>query len=89
MFQQQRFCFGMCNSNVYLRDIFNQRFGFTAADLRAEIARKAFFQVFGLADIDNRAAGVIHAIDAGLAGYGFKKGFCIKTIIHRLTTSPH
>jgi len=48
MFQQQRFCFGMGNSYVYLRNIFNQGLCFAAANLLAEVAGETFFQVFGL-----------------------------------------
>ena len=70
MFQQQRFCFGMRNSYVYLRDIFNQRLSFATTNLLAEVAGETFFQIFGFADIDNRASSVVHTVDARLAGYG-------------------
>ena len=89
MFQQQRFCFGMGNRYVYLRDIFNQRLGFTAADLLPKIAGETLFQVFGFTDVDHRTRGVVHTVDAGLAGDGTQEGFGIKTVIHCLTTSPH
>ena len=89
MFQQQRFRFGMGNRYVYLCDIFNQRLGLTAADLLPKVAGETLFQVFGFTDVDHRPRGVVHTIDAGLAGDGTQEGFGIKTIIHCLTTSPH
>lgn len=45
---------------------------------------KAFFQVFRFPDIDNRSCGIIHTIDAGLAGHGFQERFGIKLICHWL-----
>ena len=48
MFQQQRFRFGVGNRYVYLRDIFNQRLGFTAADLLPKIAGETFFRSLAL-----------------------------------------
>lgn len=65
----------MSDCYVYLSNIFDQRLRFAATDLLAKITGETFFQVFGFTDVDNRARGVIHAIDAGLAGYGAQKGF--------------
>ncbi|MNN52798.1 hypothetical protein D3C81_1675170 [compost metagenome] len=78
----------MGNGNVNLCDIFDQRLCLTATDLSAEIARETFFQVLGFTHIDHRPRQIIHAINARLTGYGFKKCRCIKTIIHCLTMSP-
>ncbi len=80
--QQQRFGLGVSHRHVDILDLRHQRFGFTAGEVASEIAGKALFEIFGLADVDNRAAGVIHTVDARLAGDGFQERFGIKNFTH-------
>ncbi|MNL79468.1 hypothetical protein D3C87_2060800 [compost metagenome] len=75
MFQQQRFGFRMSYGHVYLLDLRHQSFSFAGGQIISEIAGKTLFQVFRFAYIDNRAARVIHPIDARLAGHGFQERF--------------
>ena len=55
MLKQQRFGFGVGNGDIDVLDIADQRFGFAAADLGAEVAGETLLQVFGFAHIDDGA----------------------------------
>ncbi|CAH0215705.1 hypothetical protein SRABI106_01850 [Rahnella aquatilis] len=90
MFEEQRFGFRVGHRHIDLRDVFDQRFGFAAGNLDAKITRKTFFEVFGFTYVDYGAAGVIHSVDARLAGDRFQKGFWVETLItHCLIKSPY
>ena len=69
--KQQRFRFRVRHGDINVVDECDQCFGFTRGKIAAEIAGKAFFQIFCLTDIDNRTASVVHSVDARLAGDGF------------------
>ncbi len=75
VFKQQRFRLGVRHGDINILYQCDQRFGLTGGQIAAEIAGKAFFEIFCLTHIDNRTASVIHAIDAWLAGHGFQKCF--------------
>jgi hypothetical protein len=87
--KQQRFGFGMGYGDIDVMDVTHQRFGFSAANVRAKIARKPLFQIFGFADIDNRSGSVIHPVNAGFTGDRTQKDFGIKEVTHYLLTAPH
>ena len=90
VFEEKRFGFRMSYGDVDLRNIFDQCFRFTAGNLNAKIAGKTLFKVFSFTYIDYGAAGVIHPVDARLAGDRFQKGFRVETlIIHCLIKSPY
>jgi len=55
MFKQQRFGFGVGDGDIDVLDIADQRFGFSAADLNAEVTGQTLLQVFGFAYIDDGA----------------------------------
>ena len=70
--------------DINLLDLRDQRFGLARRKITTEVAGKSFFQVFRFPDLDNRSGGIIHTIDAGLAGHGFQERFGIKLICHWL-----
>ena len=73
--KEQRFRFRMRYGDINVVYKCDQRFGFTGGKVAAEIAGKAFLQIFRLTDIDNRTASIVHTVDAWLAGDGFQKCF--------------
>ena len=70
MLQQQRFGFGVSDGNVDIVDLGDKSFRLPAGKLDTKVARKTLFKIFRFAYIDNRPAGIIHTVDAGLAGDG-------------------
>ena len=82
MLKQERFCLGMGYRHVDMLDERNQSFRFTAGKIAPEVARQAFFQIFGFTNINNRLTGVIHTIDARLAGYCLEKSSWVKDFTH-------
>lgn len=64
----------MSNRYINLLDLGDQRFGFARSEVATEIAESRFSGL-RFADIDNRTTSIVHAINARLAGYGFKNAF--------------
>ncbi|MNI54400.1 hypothetical protein D3C73_1092950 [compost metagenome] len=74
----------MRHRHINLLNKRHQRFGFTRREVAAEVAGKPLFQILSFTDIDNRPGGIVHTINAGLAGDGFQERFGIKLFGHWL-----
>lgn len=65
----------MCNRDLDVLDMRHQYLSFRRQPGIAEIALQAFFQITRFTHVQNLAVGVVHTVNAGLAGDGFEEGF--------------
>ena len=82
VFQQQRLRLGACHSGFDARDLGNHQARARAGQILLEIGGNALLQVACLADINDLAGGIDHAVDAGQVGQRLEERLGIKHALH-------
>ena len=76
--EDQRLGLGVGDRYLHIGNLAHQGAGLDAVDVGPKVGGEPFFQILGLAHVDDGAAAVVHAVDTALVGDGAQKCLAVK-----------